>query len=64
MYLYLNKQGPQVFPNIYDKIYSYFQTRDKHFSDTFNFYALQLKYLHKKSDKQKQITVFQVNSVC
>lgn len=64
MYLCLNKQGPQLFPKIYNKIYSYFQTFDKHFSDIFNFYALQLKYLQKKSDKQKQKTVFQVNSVC
>lgn len=30
MYLYLNKQGPQVFPNFYDKICSYFQSLDKH----------------------------------
>lgn len=35
MYLYLNKQGPQVFPN---KIYSYFQTPDKYIKQchTFN----------------------------
>lgn len=51
MYLYLNKQGPQVFPNIYDKICSSSRLLIN-ISNSDNFlYALQFKYLHKKSDK-------------